>query len=896
VDGSSYPYAQVLRALLRSTMLAQRELVLAFRARVSLENRDLNKYFSWLPLVVAPGRNRHLFEPAGGQKPLRTAQLRKRRKDSGGNVIRMAATVRERLLTFASVGHELTKDELTVARDYAQPGPTRISQLIRSAFAESARLHHQALHDDHLSAHEFQLLSPLSVLYEYLTIPAMPGTAAYALVALRNLLYEDFEIVPDTGAPPDRIVDSRLVEVLGVSDVEDSLSHIRTSLRRRYHSRGQDKLPVSTKADAFVRQFLALKGLLYLRFPDVTACADYLAKGSIRPDKQLINDEQRYPFEFSKSPHLARLPDVGELANELLGLPVPIRGADTIFRGGLRFSARQGLVVAVHGGPGTGKTALALALCAYLAPFGIQAVFLTAEENERDLRNRVPGLVSDDIRRLNFFPKDLAQAIDFNRLELTRSHEDEDAIATLERQLEPLAAALRRRAPLPTTFTIPKPCRAIVVLDGLHDLFAATASAPPEGSQRRQIRRLYQLIDALRELQALVIVTTGHEWAGDTTIDYLVDVAITLTHESVAEYGSKPDRRLVLSKARHQLCAVGTHGLHITGLNGLRFSPQINYQLDRRAVWKTRLPDATIVKPILRRVTTGAAFKDMGDQASSAPRHARFFDSRHSVDVFAGSHIFLNGEGSSGKAALALKMAMAPSFNNQGQLLTRAERVLIVSFLYPEEYYLNIATRLAGLLKMEYSSPKNVTRIEVIQLYPGHLRPNDLFNRIDWELQAADLRADPYTCVVIDGIHNVFLQFPAIESYRLFWPQLYNSLRSRPLTTITTHTTFSLPHISAPNLRLNDDRFEPLRHTLVQKTDFQFEIDPYVADNTSADSGGGPNASDRSDLSDLFMIKVLSAINQAIPKGHVLWSRDQLVLIEDPTLADRASAQLDRSL
>jgi hypothetical protein len=190
-----------------------------------------------------------------------------------------------------------------------------------------------------------------------------------------------------------------------------------------------------------------------------------------------------------------------------------------------------------------------------------------------------------------------------------------------------------------------------------------------------------------------------------------------------------------------------------------------------------------------------------------------------------------------------------------------------------------------AIQRIEYRQLKNVSlpRIEVIHLYPGHVRPNDLFNRIDWELEAADLRADPYTCVVIDGIHNVFLQFPAIEQYRLFWPQIYNALRSRPIMTITTHTTFSVPHVGAPALRIDDDRFEPLRHTLVQKTDFQFEIDPYGVGTPPDPSTIGTRADDTNmETEDMFVVKTLSAINQPIPKGHVLWSRQKLVLVEDP--------------
>jgi len=123
----------------------------------------------------------------------------------------------------------------------------------------------------------------------------------------------------------------------------------------------------------------------------------------------------------------------------------------------------------------------------------------------------------------------------------------------------------------------------------------------------------------------------------------------------------------------------------------------------------------------------------------------------------------------------------------------------------------------------------------------------------------------------------VFIQFPEIQKHRLFWPQLYASLRSRSLTIITTHTTLTVPHaLDRKEYRIDDDRSEPLRHALVQKTDFQIEVDPVDKNDvlnlsqTNTDTGQlGPNN---------FTLKILSAINQPIPQEHVYWSRENLIL------------------
>jgi hypothetical protein len=96
----------------------------------------------------------------------------------------------------------------------------------------------------------------------------------------------------------------------------------------------------------------------------------------------------------------------------------------------------------------------------------------------------------------------------------------------------------------------------------------------------------------------------------------------------------------------------------------------------------------------------------------------------------------------------------------------RSERVLVVSFLYPEDYYQQLRRTILRLLRHEYAdlpaAQQSRGRIRVLALYPGFLLPNDLFNKIDSTLEAAELSGDPFTAVLIDGIHNSLMQFPKI--------------------------------------------------------------------------------------------------------------------------------------
>ncbi|NOS89331.1 MAG: hypothetical protein HOP34_12500 [Methylococcaceae bacterium] len=829
----------------------------------------MNKHFSWLALEYPEGINRHFFDapPANNFYPLRTKALRALGK--------MPDWIRHNLEARQPPDYGLPKDQSNAtakyedSRRYLSGGPTRISQLIRRTFEEDVN----AVIAGGSTA--INLRSVLSIVYDFLTMPDMPGSQAYALLALRNHLFTEIGVVPyfEGGKKDDDFK---------ITDIEASLSSMWTYFRPRYLSEGQGKQATAKKkVMAFLQHFLAMKGILQWHVKDLKAYEAYLANGHLWPREKKL----RSALEFDKSPFLNKWPETGELINEIWGLPLPIRGADTLFRGGLKFSSRQGLITAIHGGPGSGKTSLALALGVYLAPFGIRTLFISGEEDEQDLRNKIGGLVPDQVRRLDRMDP-AGDWIDFYHLP-PPSETDSPENNVLTRLIEQFALLTNKLNSNTESegdgFYIPKPCRAIIVLDGVHDLFVATATSDDQGSSANtQIRRLYQLIEAQKQLQALVILTTGQEWEGNARLDYLAEVTLHLSHESVSEYGAKPDRRIRLCKARHQLCAAGTHGLQIAGAKGVRFSPQINYQLDRRSLWKMRIPDKRRIKTVLQQVTQIGLLKP-----NQGKGNCIFRENRHVPRLFANSHIFLNGEGSGGKAALALKIALAPSFaieNAAGapdfKKTVRDEKVLVVSFLYPKEYYEQIASDLVVLHRAEYPQLEKKhplkTNLEVIHFYPGHLKPNDLYNRIEWALDEAELMGDPYTCVIIDGIHNVFLQFPEIERYRLIWPQIYNSLRSRLIMTITTHTTLFMPQSvfsGESATRVDDSRSEPLRHALVQKSDFVFEIDRIPIWH--------PNYQNKPDYWGYFVVKTLSAINQPIPNGHVLWSREQMVFVED---------------
>ncbi|MGO6684607.1 RAD55 family ATPase [Rhizobium leguminosarum] len=856
------PYGEVLAKLVASAMRAMAEFVSDSAKQsgridpFSVSDARINRHFSWLSIQYQEGVNRHLYDGTLPNQPLRTQNLRSRN------------SIDPSILAELTAGSSIPIGDRK--NDYVRVGRTRISSLIRQAFSESLDAHFDTEGKNTGRKRAVVIPSPLAVVYDYLTVPAHPGTRAYPLLSLRNFLFEVYGIIPD------ELNDHPRYKKFSVSDLELALSSIRTSIRPRFYSAGQDKLPAqgNSAVGTFVRQFLAMKGIFHLRFDSIEDCHEYLSSGRFLT---------KIKIELERSEYLERLPEMGELVNEIWGLPIPIRGADTVFRGGLKFSARKGLVCALHGGPGSGKTSLSLGIGASLSGFGIKTIFFTAEETAEDLYRRTNGLLADEIRRLSFMPDDASDWLKIVRFRMPPAGGQVNLLDELKKRFQEIASAIRTQTKI-TAEQIhsgpPAPCQTVVVLDGLHDL-ATRAMSDRNGrssSAQPAAQELHDFIDVCRDLQALVILTTGTDWTADTSLDYLVDVAMRLSHETGSEVGAKPDRVLTLSKARHQLCSPGAHGLQIAGEKGVRLTPQMSYQLDRRAIWATRLPDQSAYKNVMRLVTDTRELRLFPTESDRAIGPVTAFQELPGeVKIYRRSNIFINGEGSGGKAALALKIAIAPYFSSSREAyIRRREKILIVSFLYPKAYYENIHNRLTRLLSREYGRPGTQadSYIDVIHLYPGHLKPGVLFNRIEWQLEAAELDGDPFTTVIIEGIHNVFLQFPEIEKQSLFWPQLYSMLRTRDVSIISTHALLTVFVDSADdrNLKLDDRRSEALRHALVQKTDYRFEVYPRKR--------GIPGT--RFIEEQFFIVRTLSAIGQQLPQVEQLyWSRERLVFFTD---------------
>ena len=81
---------------------------------------------------------------------------------------------------------------------------------------------------------------------------------------------------------------------------------------------------------------------------------------------------------------------------------------------------------------------------------------------------------------------------------------------------------------------------------------------------------------------------------------------------------------------------------------------------------------------------------------------------------------------------------------------------------------------------------------------------------------------------------------------------------------------------------IDDRRSEPLRHALIQKPDFQFEVDPWMSSPFRANWDLSPEETLK--YSNMFLFKVVSSLDQRVPTGFLLWNREDHAFAEFPYL------------
>ncbi len=708
------------------------------------------------------------------------------------------------------------------------------------------------------------IYSPLYFARILLTSPDFPASDAIAHAAIRAFIFEEALRFEDEWAadlswnsrkhlrstrPTDQASDGtvdnaflRIREIIRFDRVEDSLQKLEN------YSRNRDTLPLKDATDFVVSHLLASRGLLMMRFdtPDANRKSDdqkpSISFSSFLKSRSLVCGDGVYQFDLPKE--IRQLPSASRLINELDGLPIAMPGAGLVFQGGLRFTTETGVVARLYGPAGIGKTSVALAIAASLAPIGTQTIYLSCEERSDDLHHRIRTLVPLFIKRTQSYspPEDwftaayVSGTFEEKRKQVTQFLDD-----TIERY--------KGRLPKPENCP-PGLMPLLIVLDGVHEMF-------PTGGESDGSTELRKLIDRCQKTGALVLALSAETTRNDLAeFDYLVDLVAHLEYAPTQGQMDPSTRLFNLEKSRRQMSRGGTHVLDLAGReHGVRIIPQINAHLSENRTWSwvDPNPDRTIDFLLSR-----AAF--IPDQRQSADEPL--------VEISDRSQILVMGRGSSGKSLFGLRLLGSALIGDSrlkeirersrrnepptfwtGDANKAADgnpsddwfedpdpskrRILVLSFLYQRDFYLKELRR-----SQRYWTDDSILRnmkvgidLDVEHFSPGYLRPESLIDIVSERIEAAILSGQPYHGVLIDGIHNVFLQFPHLEASEIIWPALFELLRTRGLAVVTTHTHFDLSEYGSMmhDLQASRRRVAPLLHALVQSSDYMIKIHPIAS-------------------------------------------------------------------
>ena len=599
----------------------------------------------------------------------------------------------------------------------------------------------------------------------------------------------------------------------------------------------------------------------------------------ILPEKtKNIRKDYGYEIKLTVSP--GDLPSIPQILNDLEGIPFPIPGAKTVFAGGIRMTAHSGAVMRISGKSGSGKTSLALTACVGLAPLGTTTFYLSCEEEREDLLDRISAVTPSFINKNRVFESKKKKAKDatdsgtrtdwFHAYHLDSS----DAYSNFESALSFVDQTIEKYAEhgvSPPRYRAPGIVPYVVVLDGAHELIRDASKPIPKHSASDEhdmdngpISDLHDLIKKYRELNALVIfVSAAFDNPVFSSLDYLVDVVIDLDKNQNLETPYTPLRTVSLTKTRRQFSNTGTHKFHISKRDGVRFYPNLEATLEE--------------------------FKSRNWQQ---PQKEFFFDflltQKPQLKIFNKSQTVIAGKGSGGKSGFALRLLTSPLISEEEEtpdLIDRSmdtlidtrskirRRLLIISFIYPESYYSSLIEKIKN--SDFHDTIKNYPSPDVdfftLTFYPGYVTPEVLLTKIADKLRASELQGYPFDSILLDGLHNVFLQFPLLEKSTLVWPMLSEMFRRLGLNVVTTHSHFEVVGMNEAPLLAADvmsvaHQSTPLLQALANSADYYLDICSAYDD---------ARVKERSDRDNLYEVRVATALGQAVPRSVLaFWNRE----------------------
>ncbi len=264
-----------------------------------------------------------------------------------------------------------------------------------------------------------------------------------------------------------------------------------------------------------------------------------------------------------------------------LRLPTDVDGLDLLLNGGLRFPRDGSVFIVILGGPGSGKTHLALELAvrtlARAEGRGDCHVFYSLDQTPAELHakvredydlygmqgewRRIVGTIESDdhAAQIHEFTPNRPAAERYLVLAALREPPRDLVVRSgslFERLDRDVAALARAAAPVGTHLT-PR----LIAIDNI-----SITSFDDDRNVRAALHSIRHNL-AQRRLHGIFVIETpgGADRAAFTAAEYAADVIIQLGYHEVADQFK--ERSIEIAKARHQFYFRGTHHFSIVGRN-----------------------------------------------------------------------------------------------------------------------------------------------------------------------------------------------------------------------------------------------------------------------------------------------------------------------------------------
>ena len=556
-------------------------------------------------------------------------------------------------------------------------------------------------------------------------------------------------------------------------------------------------------------------------------------------------------------------PDFGEVLNIMFAKPTAIPGMDVAMGGLLtplghsaavtnaaetETNVGQGHVTLLSGTPGAGKTTISLLLATRLAELGSQVRYIATEESARALEAKASTL-TQSLREgfRNVVAATDVEPNDVRWIPIGGTTSLAQIATALEREFSMWASAERNRDKTPATVndvetaSIDIPVPYVVIVDSLSALLMLPASDPKRraGLRSRAPRaELSHLLMRLRDVGVWTLLVSSASDREQEGLDYLVDTALAVSFEDDAD-DRHQTRFFSVEKTRLQRSNRGKHVLHLGSTHGASISPSLSAVLrGLRGRPEVALDEQRVA------VLYSPYAQEPSAQIDESP-----LATDGALEIADHSQTFVVGQHAVGKAIFSLALAFEPRVQKHEQngdyqnyletfrrspaaldpteavALTRA-RILIVSFLHDQAYYLDIVQRVMRTRFGTYERGLAENAIDVLCIRPGYADPEWFIGTLHQRLQAAELTGHRYRHVIFDAVHNALYQTPSLQREPLLWPTVLRMLRVRGLnTTVTMSYTSAMGSARTGSSGVSGFKhFDTVYHTFMSASDYVLEL------------------------------------------------------------------------